>query len=216
MSTLGQKIIEFILNKKSFLVLNENKIRSYKNIEAIIFIGSSFCGKSTIVDYLRKNKDIDIPLRYITRPKRLGDNLIENKHVSFDHFNKLNNLWFSWCRNMGNNRFEYYGFEKSSRNSLYIFSANNDLARNKHVIPFDDSVVLWVNIFASSDVREKRLKLRSPDLSNEEIEYRLNDLPEYVNQYSDIIVNNSHEYENYSKQEIFDLISLIVNFKNTP
>ena len=73
-----------------------------KRAESIVVVGSSGSGKTTLVNGLRTPEYADklvIPHRYITRPARLGDDLVENSHLDQDNFQarvnegKINPHW---------------------------------------------------------------------------------------------------------------------------
>ena len=76
--------------------------------------------------------DVVIPMRYITRPQRLGDDLIENRYLSpleFQEQVKEGKIPICWTRKMEGDRVEHYGFEKTDPQKLALYSANNDFCR---------------------------------------------------------------------------------------
>ncbi|HXE09877.1 MAG TPA: hypothetical protein VN554_00445 [Verrucomicrobiae bacterium] len=154
-----------------------------KRPTSIIVVGSSGNGKTTLVNGLRAYEDTFIfPKRYITRPQRKGDDLIENEHVDparFDELLDAGHLAVAWTRPLGKTRRERYGFEtiQPEESRMVVYSANNALLRDETaVVPanlFGDSFIVLVK--APDRVRQERVFGRSPDLRQEEMDIRLQD-----------------------------------------
>lgn len=122
---------------------------------------------------------LHIPKRYITRPQREGDDLVENGHVTWEEFNSMvasGKLWPYWQRELDQGRIEQYGFETTSSDKLRIYSANNAFLRDvneslKTVL--NESCVVVVE--SDESKRAERLADRSPDMKDSERSHRLSD-----------------------------------------
>lgn len=131
---VSKEIYNTIQKLPSLLILE--KFKELTNIQSIALVGSSASGKSTLMKQIRlsyaKSNDICIPMRYITRPQRVNDDLSENSYLSVINFQeqvKKEKLPIYWVRKMEEKRVEYYGFEKTEPQKLAIYSANNDFYR---------------------------------------------------------------------------------------
>ena len=182
-----------------------------------MIVGSTCSGKSTIVDVVRnKAKEIVVPKRIITRPKRLNDNLIENTFRSKDEFQKMihsGDIGLHWTRKMEGSREEQYGFESVSAEKFVVYSGNNALYDNKESVRPKETLDnhLYVGVFAPDEVRKNRLLSRSPDMQPEELDYRLNDKSENILPHCHIIVNNFGPTENCSGADLIKLIEFLRN-----
>jgi ribose 1,5-bisphosphokinase PhnN len=155
-----------------------------KNLESIIVVGSSGAGKTTLVNGVRSfgfaNKVV-VPRRYITRPRRTGDDLIENSHLNVDEFqNRVSEgrIWPFWSRELEAGRIESYGFRPVDEGDdrLRVYSANNAFLRDQNESVFSvlqDSLI--VVAMARPEARRTRLGDRSPDMSSAERAIRLSD-----------------------------------------
>lgn len=205
--------------------VNAKNLSSLEKIESIIFVGSSFVGKTTLVNSIRnamvKNppafSSLVVPQRIITRPKRLHDNLVENDFTSKHHFADLikrGDLGLHWVRKMGGTRTEWYGFLKTSPKSIAIYSANNAIITNQSSVWPRDILKrsLIIAIYAPEYVRKRRLFQRSPDLVKEnprEVVYRLEDKAINICPQAHIVVKNYGKYEPKAKKYLVSLIKLI-------
>jgi ribose 1,5-bisphosphokinase PhnN len=152
-----------------------------------------------------------IPLRYITRPKRKNDDLVENQPVAlnaFQDFIKQGRIDVWWQRPMEGSRVEHYGFAAVSRpEKLKIYSANNAIVRDKNAKLEKLGNYKILAMKAEHAVRADRLSKRSPDLSPAEIEYRLGDDASDVIQKADYVIDNSNitlKQAELLSQEIID------------
>ena len=162
--------------------------------------------------------------RYITRPARKNDDLIENSHVTFEEFQALIDqgaMSFYWNRVMEEGRQERYGFRKSlPKIFLNILSGNNALYNNPESIQPENVLgtnTLWIGIYAEESVREERLIRRSPDLVRdkpEEVSYRLRDLAEFMKPYVHIVVNNFGDNERNAPLNFLQLVQEVYNYEN--
>lgn len=80
----------FIDGLDSIRVQDESRLGTLTNIDSVAIVGSTCSGKSTIVDAIRCAVElrglVDVPMRYITRPKRGKNNTVENTHLNGDEF----------------------------------------------------------------------------------------------------------------------------------
>lgn len=154
-----------------------------KSPEHLIVVGPSAAGKTTLVDGLRvpsvENRVV-IPKRYITRDERVGDNRVENQHVTEEEFEeKVANgqIFPYWERVLGIGKIAKYGFKKlDSDDKLKVYSGNNALLRDVHPQLNDflrSGFVVFVT--ASYETRRERIRERSPDLMFDEVNVRLAD-----------------------------------------
>jgi ADP-ribose pyrophosphatase len=235
-----KSIFKEIKNLPSLKVLK--KIEELSNIQGIALVGSSASGKSTLMSKVRRSfsesEDVEIPFRYITRPKRLGDNLEENKFVSRAEFQdnvQNGNILIHWTRKMEGNRTEHYGFEATNPMKLAVYSANNDFFRSisetinsssnceNNKKQLDDvnyqrirqvlaarKTLLIVGVYAPDEIRKKRLLQRSPDLSENEKKYRIGDSSDNIIPHCHIIINNYGKNEKNAINNIIDLIKVVV------
>lgn len=152
------------------------------NAESLIFVGPSGSGKTTLVNGLRLPKyagDIVIPKRSITRPLRENDDLGENNHVSHDAFRKMVKRGLInpyWSRKFGEDRQENYGLEAVDPDDrrLRILSANDAiLLDTNNSVQSTLETGMVVGLMAPPDLREERLRERSPDMDEAERAIRL-------------------------------------------
>lgn len=155
-----------------------------KRFRSLVVVGSSGSGKTTLVNGLRTPAFEDrvvIPHRYITRPHRLGDDLVENSHV--DHPTFQSRVFAGlidphWERLLDGGRVERYGFDATidADERLRVYSANNAFLRD-----MNPSVArtlrngFVVVAMAAQESRNTRLGDRSPDMSDAERAVRLGD-----------------------------------------
>lgn len=184
-------------------------------LDSLVIVGSTCSGKTGLVRSLRDfyGDKLAIPLRYITRPRRKNDDLVENKPVFLEEFQSLVkkgliDVW--WERQMEGDRIEYYGFERViSVGRLRIYSANNAIVRDPNAKLEKLGKFKILAIKADHPVRVERLSLRSPDLSPKEIEYRLGDDGLDAIEKADFVIDNtsiSIEEVNKRAQEIVSLL----------
>lgn len=155
-----------------------------KSTKSIIIVGSSGSGKTTLVNGLRTDEYTDkvvVPRRYITRPERQGDDLVENIHITKEDFEtklKAGEIDPAWTRELDNGRLEQYGFVpvEAGDNRLRIYSGNNAFLRdiNPSVKSILDNAQVVV-CMAQPEKRTSRLGDRSPDMSESERSVRLGD-----------------------------------------
>jgi ribose 1,5-bisphosphokinase PhnN len=183
-------------------------------IDSLIIVGSTCSGKTSLVRSLREfyKEELIIPLRYITRPQRKNDDLVENQPVPTEVFQGLiadNKIDVWWKRPMEGDRIELYGFETvtNPENKLRIYSANNAILRDKEAHIKNVGTYKVLAIKADHKARAKRLHKRSPDLKPEEVEYRLGDDGSDVINMADYVIDNSE----VTLEEIFQQTKEIID-----
>lgn len=173
------------------ITVNPKTIGMLPPIDKVLIIGSSATGKTTLVEALRTTAELTsvfgsqpvvFPRRYITRPQRHGDNLIENQPVNpkkFDELVKSGEIDVWWSRQLGQDRTERYGFESmepGGEKSLAIYSANNAIINSPETCAVElVTRALILQVFAPEHIRKQRITERSPDLTDEEVNIRISD-----------------------------------------
>lgn len=228
---VGARLLQLLkLTKLNSVKPIPENLSRLREIDAVFIVGSSFTGKSTLVDILRQAiadnpqefTSIFIPKRVITRPQRQNDNLVENSFVDIEQFTDMisrGEIDMHWVRNMERNRTERYGFLQAPVGTLPIYSANNAIVNNSGSFSPQELLVksLIIDIYAPENIRRERLIHRSPDLIHqkpEEVAYRLSD--KAVNMYSGahIIVRNFGRFQEDSKSDIVNLVRLIIESRS--
>ncbi len=224
---MGSKLVKLLetAGLDSLRVRAEN-LSNLRDIDSIIFVGSSFAGKSTMVDAIRDAiaqdpelaSHISIPKRIITRPQRQNDNLIENDFRTAGEFSRMvanGEVGLHWVRKMEGTRTENYGFLPPESGKVPVYSANNAVINNAESVEPTDllSRSLIIALYAPEEVRERRLQDRSPDLVAQkpvEAAYRLAD--KAVNMYpsAHIVVKDFGRYEDRSRSDVVSLMKLLV------
>jgi len=196
---------------RSLVILE--KFQEITNIQAIAVIGSSASGKTTLLKDVRSqfssSEDISLSKRFITRPVRKGDDLIENQHVSLHEFEEKvisGEIEVSWKRKMEGERVEFYGFEKDRKDKIRIYSANNDFVRGVDEI---SKTILILGVYAPDELRKERLLSRSPDLTPEELGYRLGDSSQNIIPFCHLLIKNFGPTEESSITDIIALIKIV-------
>jgi guanylate kinase len=153
----------------------------------VYIVGPSGGGKTSLFHYLRAHLDdrFHFPLRVVSRRPRTAADGLENVFLSHDAFEELRrkgdpSMFFSWHRLMEGDRVEYYGYRVCDidPDKINVFSANNAL------LLYPDSYIppntltahpsCFIACIAPADVRRARLKTRSPEFSDAELEVRIN------------------------------------------
>lgn len=146
-------------------------------VSSLVIVGASGAGKTTVVNGLRESDlsgALEMPKRYITRPKRLNDDLVENVPINASDFDDMvanGSIDVHWQRDLGAKSKVSYGFEPvDTRGGLPVYSANNAFTRsnNESVQKVLDSALVVV-VESDTIVRANRLATRSNDLSANEV-----------------------------------------------
>lgn len=203
------------------LRLRSSNLAKLGDIRAIVFVGSSCVGKSTIVDAVRDavgksgiSEKFFVPQRLITRPPRLGDNLRENAYTSPEELEQMfmyGEVGVNWIRHMEGTRTEQYAFPRVRDGLIPVYSANNDILRNRRNLTLNELLhhALIIGVYAPESIRAARLLERSPDMKPDEAAYRLGDRSGNIIPESHLLVKNFRSYEDMSQEDIVQLLRLI-------
>lgn len=202
---------------RSLRVPDPDRLAALERIECIVIVGSTCAGKTTLVDAIRASEPcrqgvLEVPTRYITRPPRGGDSLIENVHVSAEAFDakvQAGELGLRWLRHMEPGHIIRYGFGLPHAGTLPVYSANNAIyAGNADVRPVGAlGSALLVGVYAPDEIRAERLHQRSPDLWSRpgEVASRLADRAANIEPYVHIVIEDHGELEQVAVFEILVL-----------
>lgn len=167
---------------------------------AIVIIGSTCSGKTTLVQALRDAAlaGVDIPRRFVTRAPR-PDDIADEAAALTDQ-----PICLHWTRTLAG-RTERYAFAPPAPGTLPVYSANNAIVANVQPAgALDDALI--VGVFAPDDVRERRLRARSPELCRERPDEARARLAEPMLANCHVVIKNHGEYEARARQEVVDLV----------
>ncbi|MDO8648694.1 MAG: NUDIX domain-containing protein [Candidatus Peregrinibacteria bacterium] len=215
--------LSLVSGLESVRIQNQEKFDALEKIDGVVIVGSTCAGKSVVVDairqsYLALQGIIDVPKRYITRPQRAKDNIVENAFVTPEEFQTKvdgDEIGLHWIRKMEGDREERYGFHRTTGDALPVYSGNNALYNNSESVRPEGVLknALMLGVYAPDDVRRERLVSRSPDLLKdrpEEVAYRLGDSSENMLPHIHVLVDNHGQHEQASRAEVMRLIERIV------
>jgi ribose 1,5-bisphosphokinase PhnN/8-oxo-dGTP pyrophosphatase MutT (NUDIX family) len=216
-------LVVYAARDLSSLEIHKESLESLPLMEAIIIVGESGAGKTTLVNALRRQEDIShlvvFPKRYITRAMRQNDDIVENMHTTFEQFQSLQKagvIDIAWPRDLGQNSHFWYGFQALAKEKegitkpLPIYSANN--AFLKSGLPILKRALI-ISILAPKEIRENRLNVRSPELKALELLLRLT--PTEMERNAHVVVKNFGAHEDTSQQELVTFIKKIVMAKKS-
>ncbi|GEM_PF-1344936 len=223
----GKKLVQ-LLNDRDLdsLRIRAENLETLEKIDAIIIVGSSFTGKSTLVDAVRNaiTQDpqalghLSVPKKIITRPQRENDNLLENDFRSPAEFATMvqnGEVGLHWVRKMEGTRTENYGFLPPKPGTIPVYSANNAIVNNRESVNPKDLLEksLLIAVYAPEDIRKHRLFDRSPDLvaqKSEEVTYRLADKAVNMFPESPIVVKNFGRYQSQTESDVVLLMKSLI------
>ncbi len=201
-----------VASARSLRIADPDRLARLDRVNCIIVVGSSCAGKTTLVDEVRRSElvatqQIDVPMRYVTRPARMGESELENLHVSETTFEERvldGEIAVHWRRDMDHGRVIRYGFRAPRPGSFPIYSANNAILRDAARLHPREVLAraLVIGVSAPGGVRADRLKTRSPELSQEEVDHRLADDVAAVEPRVHLWIANHAELEPMAKREI--------------
>lgn len=192
----------------------------------VLVQGSSASGKSRLVSGVNRivretglDLEVEFAKRYTTRAPRDAETFAaENVYLSkkaFQSYVREDRIDVFWRRSTGEKSENFYGFGLADHlrsNSRVILSANNYLRWNDHDLlaslrKFNRLVV--VRVVASDATRARRLATRRPPLSQEELAFRLRDLPAEVLPAADYVICNDEALQLFAEWEFCRLLSLL-------
>jgi len=209
-----------IADGRAVRVLDRDRLAALGRIDAVVIVGPTCVGKTTLVDAVRDSAlcasgVVDVPTRYITRAPRGGDSLVENVHVTADDFAArvaAGEIELRWIRRMEGGRTVRYGFARPRAGALAVFSANNAiLAADAELAPPDGLAhTLRIGVHAPAEVRAERLRQRSPDLwaHPEEVAHRLAEPATGDDVH--VLIDNHGPLEPIARTEIVMLLRALV------
>jgi ribose 1,5-bisphosphokinase PhnN len=168
---------------------------------AIVIVGSTCSGKTTLVQALRDAAidGVDIPRRYVTRAPRPGDIADEASSLTADTA-----YFIHWTRTLAGHT-ERYAFAPPAPGKLPVYSANNAILDN--VEPPGALVnALIIGVVAPDDVRAQRLHVRSPELCRDRPEEARARLVERMPANVHRVIENHGEHETRARQELIEIV----------
>lgn len=199
---------------------DRDRLAALGPIEAVVIVGPTCVGKTTLVAVIRDSElcgsgAVDVPTRFITRPPRGGDDLVENVHVTEEELTAriaTGEIGLRWIRRMEGRRTIRYGFARPRAGALPVYSANNAiLTANAELTPATSlDHALRISVHAPSELRAHRLRTRSPDLwvHPEEVAHRLAETGTDAEVH--VIIDNHGDLEPVAKAEIVILLRSLV------
>lgn len=189
----------------------------------VYITGPSCGGKTTMVHYLRMHggSDLNIPIRILSRRSRGDVDLLENRFLEKEEFERTRNtseFFISWHRVFEEGRKEYYGFlaQDVTLEKINVFSGNNSLFLYPESIYPQDVFTAHESSFvvctAPDELRMRRLKERSPEYSDAEVEIRIHkESIESHLEKADLIINSSEEGIEEAGERLLSFIHKLSN-----
>lgn len=187
-------------------------------VEAIVIVGSTCVGKTTLVDAVRRaaRPGVDVPLRWVTRPARADDLAAETRSArpaELDAAIAGGAIALHWSRTFGGGRVERYAFAVPAPGALPVYSANNAIYVAGNVQPADALVhALLVGVYAPDDLRERRLRARSPALCRDdpdEVRARLAEAASTMLPHVHAVIDNHGELEAVAPHDLVALVDAV-------
>jgi hypothetical protein len=184
-------------------------------LEAIVVVGATCAGKTTLVDAVRAAAlpGVVVPERRVTRPPRAHDHAAESvtrTSAAFADDVARGAIAVHWWRHLEPGRAGRYGFAPVPPTALPIYSANNAIL-DPGVTPADLCAhALLVAVVAPAAVRADRLRLRSPDLWRDrpaEAAARLAEPTGDLADRVDVVVDNHGEPAAWAAAELVALVA---------
>jgi ribose 1,5-bisphosphokinase PhnN len=176
-------------------------------IDAVVLIGSTCTGKTTLANAVRAAgiPGIDVPRRFVTRAPRPGDSLEEATHLSsveLDAAIAAGMVHLHWSRTLEQGHVERYGFAPPKPALLPFYSANNAICQ----LALPNALI--IGAIAPDDIRESRLRARSPELVRDrpaEARARLAEAADATVPFAHVLVDNAGELEGVAPAELVAL-----------
>lgn len=217
--SMGASIRALVASSETMQLTNQSDL-DYERPTSIVVIGLSGSGKTSLINALRSSEllrdgRVVIPTRFITRPMRRNDSTIENIHVmteEFDERRKSGEINVHWQRRLGPDRVEQYGFTQPAA-GLVVYSCNDAIySSSAKLMPANFLVgAFTVAICAPRELREQRVRLRSPDLwDNDEGPYRLSSQADDASCQAQLTIENAGSLGPVTR-DFLNLIKMLSN-----
>lgn len=189
------------------------------HVDAIVIVGATCTGKTTLVDELRRAAlaGIEIPRRFVTRAPRADDLPAEAGHLSaaeLDAGLARGDLHLHWSRTL-DDQTERYAFATPRPGVLAVYSANNAIYLPDNARPPGALAnALFVGIYAPDEIRAQRLRARSPELCRDrpdEVRARLAETADAMRPHVHVVVENHGALEAPAKSEIVRLVRAVTS-----
>lgn len=192
----------------------------------VLVQGSSASGKSRLVSGVNRivgetglDLAADFAKRFTTRTPRHAETFSgENDYLNREEFEarvRSGLIDIHWQRPTGALRENLYGFSLAPHlgsNRRVILSANNYLRWEENALLVRlrrANRLVVVRVVAPDATRERRLALRRPPLSPEELAYRMRDVPPGQLPAADYVIPNAEEQQAFAEWEFCKLLSLL-------
>lgn len=219
-----EALFQFVEASRSLRLGDRARLPDLAQVQAVVFVGATCAGKSTLLAAVRAaapgfEGQVDVPLRYITRPPRDNESPGENVHLSsleFDQKVGTGEIGLHWTRELGPDRVERYGFAPTLPGALPVFSGNNALYSNRESVRPAGALqrALFVGVFAPDQVREARLRSRSQDLWRarpDEVAHRLAESSMNMLEHVHVVVANHGPLEAVTRDETVELVRQVAH-----
>lgn len=181
-------------------------------IDAIVIVGSTCVGKTTLANAIRRAElaGVDVPRRFVTRAPRLDDVAAEAGYVTsaeLDAAIAAGRVTLYWSRTLEAGHVERYGFATHAAGALPVYSANNAICAAA-----DLAHALVVGVFAPDELRERRLRARSPALCAErpdEVSARLAERADAIRPHAHVVIENHGALETAATEDIVALVRVV-------
>ncbi len=215
-------ITQLVARSKSLRIVDEGRLRRLSRVDAVVLVGATCAGKSTLAAAIRgaawgPKGRVDVPSRCLTRPRRQNESPGENVHLSADEFEQSlarGEVGLHWARKMEGGREERYGFRPVPKGMLAVYSGNNALYSNQGSVQPQGALrhALFVGVHAPDEIREARLRARSPDLwahHPAEVAHRLADRSDNMLKHVHLVVANHGTFEGVAPEEAVALVKVV-------
>lgn len=210
-----------VAGARSVRVPQPDRLAALAQLDCVVVIGASCAGKTTLVDGVRGSElvasgRVEVPPRLITRPRRAGDNLLENVHVSPEGFAaqaQSGAIGLRWIRRIAEREVRY-GFRPPRAGALPVYSANNAIvAADASVEPAAALAhALVIGVHAPDPERARRLARRSPDLWDrpDELAHRLGEPADQVFTDAHLVIANHGELAEVAAADLLAIVRALV------
>ncbi len=204
-------------------------LRREARFDSLVIVGPTCAGKTALTNAIRSSPQsaaarIAVPKRYITRPPRRDDSAVENIHLThaeFERRRQSGEIALGWTRRLEHDRLEQYGFARVPAGVFAVYSGNNAVLSMRHTIWPNGALdgALFLGVDAPDDVRQQRLRQRSPDLwrdRRDEVLHRLAEGSIATPGMVAIVVENHGELEDAARGEVVRLAECLADAAARP